>query len=281
MKFILLSKDEGKREITKPDDYLASLKPFERGLKIGKRNDVTMDTFTEHLSNCVLEWTIQETEKINKALSKLAEILEKYPITAPETVFLIKTNGKDEWNSAYTRENCIYMPEKKLRDYTDRKLLSLLAHEFFHCFSRLNPETRERLYALLEFYPYKEVIPQKELTATLVNPDAMTPVYTLIESKGRIIKVCPFIFVKKEGIDDSMDIFDNIRIDFYWPEEKADASEIMAKYTEKLCINTTDYQHPEETLAENFAHLITENKTIQNKDLINNIETIILEAENA
>jgi len=63
----------------------------------------------------------------------------------------VKTTGEEEFNSAYTRNRSIALPESFTLATDERRDFFLLAHELFHVLSRENPGQRHALYALLGF----------------------------------------------------------------------------------------------------------------------------------
>ncbi|WDV46432.1 hypothetical protein PV797_01745 [Clostridiaceae bacterium M8S5] len=280
MDFIVLNQSKGKEKIGVVDDYLTAMKPFEKALKMDTNNNVNLNQFIEFLKENVCEWSKDEKNKLKTCLDKLKGKLGEIGINMNKNVYIIKTSGREEFNSAYTRENMIILPQKKINYDIDR-LYGLLAHEFFHVYSRLNEIKRAKLYKLLDFDIINSIdIPTDVKAYTLVNPDAMATVSVKVKYNNSQVKVCPLIMIKGKNIDVNKDISKSLRIRLYIIDsgEVVDAQNVSG-YIEKVSINTDDIQHPEETLAENFTLILTKYNIAENKELLEGMLKIMREPD--
>lgn len=278
IEFIVLGKVDGKEKIRIIDDYLKAMKQFERSLKMGVDTNITLDEFRTFLKENVCEWTNEEKRKLNYSINKLKSQLKALNIFSPNKIYIIKTSGKEEWNSAYTRNNLILLPEKKISSYSYEGLFELLSHEFFHIYSRFNKNNRKRLYELLSFkFIEDNVIPDEIKELCLVNPDALQEVYIEVSYKNKLVKVSPLIMIKSKNVDDTKDILESIKIKLFVIDsgDIIDAEEIN-EYIEKISVNTNNIQHPEETLAENFTYLLTEKYDIPNNNFLEKMKKILM-----
>lgn len=278
IEFIISNKVEGKEKISIIDDYLITMKPFERSLKMGVSYNITLEKFVTFLKENVCKWTNEEKRKLNYSIDKLKSRLEEFNIFTPNKIYIIKTSGKEEWNSAYTRNNLILLPEKKIANYSYEGLFELLSHEFFHIYSRCNKNNRKRLYELLGFkFIESSVIPREIKEFSIVNPDALQEVYTEVKYKNKIVKVSPLIMIKNKNVDDTKDILESIKIKlFVFDSEDVINAEEINEYIKKTSVNTNNIQHPEETLAENFAYLLAEKHDIPNKNFLEEMKKILM-----
>lgn len=277
IQFIVLNKEDGKEKISIVDDYLKAMKPFERSLKMSVSDNITLEEFITFLKENVCEWTSEDKRKLNISISKLKSRLEELNISIPNQIYVVKTSGKEEWNSAYTKNNIIILPEKKIANYSDEGLLELLSHEFFHIYSRFNDIYRKKLYGLLGFrFIENNIIPIKIKELTIVNPDALQEVYTEVRYKNNIVKVSPLIMIKSNIVDNTKDILESLKIKlFIFNSEEVINAEEINEYVKKMCINTNNIQHPEEVLAENFTYLLVGKNDIPNTKFLEEIKMII------
>jgi len=273
-RFKILNTYDARNEISKIDDYLLKMKPVERRLKCKANQDVELDQFVLFLRDCVLEPTKENHNKLTIAINQLKRLVEKYNLHTPSVINIIKTDGRDEWNSAYTRGNSIVLPSKKLDFYSEEDLVKLLVHEYFHVISRFNPGLRRNLYGLLGFVEIEDgLVPSSIMDRTLNNPDAL--ILTGIANEKNQLEV-PLITIKSDNVDDTKDILESIRIEVYLEGEKklVDIEEAPVVKS-SLMINVSHIQHPEETLAENFTHLLAQSGEIENTKLLNQMSKIL------
>jgi len=275
--FKILDRSCARAHLGKVDAYLTEMKPIERSLKMGLSRNVSLDEFVSFTEDCVCDWTDEEREKVRNAAEKLSDCLSTYNVNELKIINIIKSNGKEEWNSAYTRGNSIILPVKKVAKYSDEKMFELLAHEFFHIYSRYNTEKRRSLYKLLEFdIAHVFSVPREIKALTLVNPDAMEVVYTEILLEEEFVTAIPLIMIDGDNVDDSKDILSSIKIKLYLFESgKLVNANDVPEFIKKLKVNIDHIQHPEETLAENFTYLMTKNRDLEYSDLLDEIERIM------
>lgn len=274
IKFNLLSRELGKRVLSTTDNYIESMNSFERRIKFDREGDIDKKEYLEVLDSCVMDFTHGDRDKLAYGIKKLSSQLRELGIGYPESVNIIRTDGRDEWNSAYTRGNNIILPTKKL-EYGIEELYELLVHEFFHVYSRFNPEIREKLYNLLGFEVIsKSNVPEKILKQTLTNPDAMTTV-AMSNCNGENMTMLIPLITADNGVDSNQDIMKSIRVRVYNSrEEKLYDIDEVGNMKKVLATNNVGVQHPEETLAENFTFLLA-NKPVCDKEFLTAISVII------
>lgn len=153
-KFVFAQPKLARAIVCKADDYILAMHPFERALAMGSAEPVSQDAYLRFLAGNVLAWTGDEREKLTTAMRILGAWLDGCRINAMGCLVLVKTTGKEMYNCAYTRSNAFILPEGKLQTYSDPDALAeLLAHEYFHIFTRTFPGLRSELYRLIGFHP--------------------------------------------------------------------------------------------------------------------------------
>ena len=127
------------------------------------------------ISEQVREWTDEEKGRVNHIINALSGNIERqgYKLSFPDTVFMIKTNAKEESGAAgYTRANYIVLKDN-IMNIPYNRLRKTVAHELFHVLSRNDSLLRRRLYDAIGFTVCNEVMYPPELKAyRMSNPDA-------------------------------------------------------------------------------------------------------------
>lgn len=166
--------EEGRELLGRHDIYVRSLGPLEMQIRLRSAEPVDIETFIQHVQEQVLPWEEEELARMVPVAKSLAEKLSEYEIPLPESMYLIRTTGKDESDAAYTRGAAIVLPRRR-RPLKPQSLERLLAHELFHVLSRHNPELRQRLYAIIGFQPCNSIeLPESIAPRRITNPDAPT-----------------------------------------------------------------------------------------------------------
>lgn len=165
--------DEGRSLLTKRDDFVARLSPFDRAARVQIDKDVTEREFLRFVAGSVRAWTAEERTVVESAWSSLKPKLDEMALPFPETVYFIKTSGAEEGGQEYTRGNSIVLPESALSPQRRPSLNATIAHELFHVLSRNAPELRDKLYAVIGFQPCGEIeFPPPLASRKLTDPDA-------------------------------------------------------------------------------------------------------------
>lgn len=191
--------DTAARLLTTPDAYIAAQSPFDRSARLGLPQaslEVTPQLFLDYLSTQVLGWSGDEIASLTRIMVRVKPVLAGIDAALPETVWLVKTTGREEGAAAYTRRtDTIVLPAGKVASlYTpppggdalhpgqsDGYLAGIVTHEFFHILSKNNPDWRGRLYGLVHYrllpnaielpdHPWADGLSMRALAIT--NPDA-------------------------------------------------------------------------------------------------------------
>lgn len=265
------SVQEGQAILGTEDDYIKNMTDFEKCLKMNVRTISETGIYLNFLKSCVLQWNDYEIDKIKWSVESAEKRLINYDLDMKEPIVFIKTNGKEEWNSAYTRCNSIILPENKLQKYEGIKLERLFIHEFFHVISRKNPVLRNKMYEVIGYYEGDEIkVPNELISRKLTNPDAIyNKYYITLKYNGESINVMPIVLLgeNRENIDCSKDILSSISVKMLVVDESFnvvynEGSPLCLGFDEikglsdKIGSNMSYIDQPDEILSEYFTDIV-------------------------
>lgn len=226
----------------------------------------------------------------------MKEIIDNLGIALKEEIILVKTNGRDEWNSAYTRCSAIFLPSKKIKSYDEKRLVRFLLHEFFHVFFRARKDLQKYFYEVIGFKLINEIeLPEDLKNRKLTNPDGPF-INSCIEVKyeNNLINTVPIILLKGDhtNVNSSKDILKSITVKLLVIEYEKDkwnvkminekpllidASQVKG-FFEKVGENTTDIIDPDEILAENFVFLAFNERNVPSVNILDGLENVLKNA---
>jgi hypothetical protein len=298
-KFTFATLEDATAIISRPDDYILSMHPFERALIMQSSDVVSQDAYLTSLGEHVLAWSEDECDKLKNAFTVLDAWLGKHCINAVDLLVLIKTTGHEMWNSAYTRSNAIILPEGKLHAYPDPVALArLLAHEYFHILSRYSPRLRTDLYRLIGFHPLdgeRFALPDIITRRKLTNPDAPHhDYYACLSFQGKPIRVIPITMLKQRvaTVDAAQDILNSVMTRLLVVGRPSGQWTIQWQHGRPYCLDlqqVTGWREylgdgaetvfdPEEILADCFVRLLTDKENRSAPEIRNKM--IVLLADN-
>ena len=286
MDFKFLNIVEAKRIITKRDEFIQSLSPFDKAARLKTENSISEGEFLNFISRQTLDWGSFECSNVDSILESILLKIEQYPLEFPKKISLIKTTGKEEGYAAYCRENAIIIPQTLVN--MPYQLKNLLTHELFHIYSKNNLEKRKELYQIVGFFECPDLkFPEELSELKITNPDApLNNIYF----KNDKANVMPILFsnepysLKKGG-----ELFAYLQFRLIRVELKQDCSEPIYKnkklqlycvedfpsYIQKIGMNTDYVIHPEEILAENFVLLINNSRYVRSPEILEKMESTI------
>ncbi|CAF4120157.1 unnamed protein product [Rotaria sordida] len=149
----LISGQQAIEELQKTDDYIANFSPFDLESRLNLSSPTIQDYF-KLIAKQILAWDEETSqvmasciEFINTTCSEQLNLL-----TYPPQIYVVLTNGKDENNAAYCRnENVIIIP---LRIVLGGHMCKIFVHELFHIWSKwhTNLTIRDELYTSIGYY---------------------------------------------------------------------------------------------------------------------------------
>jgi hypothetical protein len=269
-KIHLASVEEGREILTRRDDFIRALSPFDRAVRLKRRRAVPEREFLAYISKQVLPFSEKERERLKAAFQSLREKTSGFRYKLPSTITIVKTTGNEEAGAAYCRGNAIVFPASML-NRPGSSLERTALHELFHIVTRNNPDLRKSLYGVLGFLPCNEIeVPGELKEIKITNPDAArNNFYIELEYGGRKVPVIPILLSSSKNYEGG-NLFRYLRLKFLvlgkkgsrWVPLYRDGKawllegEVMPSYLARIGSNTSYIIHPEETLAENFILLV-------------------------
>ena len=282
---------EAKAHLAKRDVYIEGLSPFERAAKTKQAGPVSTGQFIEFIQGQALEWDDADKAKLREVIAAAKPKLAKFAKHLPRRITLIKTTGNDEGGAPYTRGTSIILPKRRAGQ-SAKGLERLFYHEMFHIISRGNAKLRDKLYRVIGYEKCGVVsLPGDMMPRRLSNPDA-----PVVEHCIRITKdaesywVAPVLFSRTSKYDPETGgtFFRYLEFRLMAIDRKSakailkDGKPILLKpdavegFYEQIGRNTGYIIHPEETLANNFVHLMTGKQGLKNPEIPEKIEQLLL-----
>jgi hypothetical protein len=275
---------EGKTILLADDAFTGALSRFDLQSRLKSAGDVTLDDWKKSVAEQVLGWDEPQTKAVTESIGRLSKRLEGYHLPLPKEILLVRTTGQEEGNAAYTRGTSIILPDKVLA-YPPTQLDRLLAHELFHVLSRHDGALRQRLYRVIGF----EVCDPIELPVSLAprkitNPDAplIDCTIELKTADGKTVTGAPVLYASVKEYDAARggSFFQYLTFRLLVVErdraqpgrwrpmllESGEPIVIDAKkepaFYDKIGKNTNYVIHPDEILADNFVHVVMEDRDL-------------------
>lgn len=293
--FAFATIEEGKKVLKEQDDFVSRLSPFDRAARMKTDQEVSEAAYLEFVGRNVLDWRPEEKAAVQSALAEIQPKLDELSLSFPRTIYFVKTTGKEEGGAEYTRGNAIVLPPAVLEKSKQASLPALIAHELFHIFSRYNPETRDKLYALIGFQACGEIaFPPALAPVKLTDPDAPRNDHCIqLKTGGGNIWAIPILFSQSPHYDVQKggEFFEYLQVRLLVVERKQAAISGLATYDpahpkllafdqvsgfyEQVGRNTEYIIHPEEILADNFSLLVMQKKDVRSPDLLQKIDSVL------
>ena len=209
----------------------------------------------------------------------------------PRRIDLIKTTGNDEGGAPYTRGTSIILPKRRTGQ-SAKGLERLFYHELFHIISRGNPTLRDELYKVIGYKKCGVVsLPGEMMPRRISNPDAPEEEHCIRVSKdGEPLWCAPVLFSRTAKYDPETGgtFFRYLEFRLMVIDRKTakatlkDGKPLLLKpdavegFYEQIGRNTGYIIHPEETLANNFVHLMLKRQKLANPEIPGKIEALLL-----
>ena len=281
---------EAKARLAERDVYVKNLSAFERAAKIKKGGPVSTDEYLAFIQNQALEWSNADRKKLALVIAEVKPKLAKFANYLPERIRLIKTTGNDEGAAPYTRGASIVLPERFIRQSVN-SLERLFYHELFHIASRGNPKLRDELYAIIGYEKCGPIsLPDEMMPRRISNPDAPVIEHCIRVSKDGELRWCaPVLFSRKSKYDPKTGgtFFRYLQFRLMVIDRKTSKAilkdgkpilwnhQTVEGFFEQIGRNTDYVIHPEETLANNFIHLMSEKQNLKNPEIPKKIEAVL------
>jgi hypothetical protein len=289
--FKFASASEGRALLSARDEFIEQMGPFDRAFRMRADGEVSESEYLSVIAQSVLEWQSEEKRTVECALEQLGPALSRLypPLEAP--IHLVKTTGRGEL-APYTRGNAIVLPVTALASSQGR-LRWILAHEFFHVFSRNNPKLRNALYEAIGFRHCGKVeVPAALRSRMLTNPDAPKSEHCIrVTFSGKEVWAVPIthaprydkasrqeliwlldltlLLVEKDGVSGIARPILNAG------EPSWVSVEQVSGFFEQIGRNTSYIIHPEEILADNATLLTLGQRNVPSPEILSRIAALL------
>jgi hypothetical protein len=288
--------DEGRKILTTRDDFIRALSPFDRAARMKTDADVSEEAFLEFVGKNVLDWTDADKASVAPALERLKAPLERLALPWPKVIYLVKTTGNEEGQVPYTRGHALILPKREL---TPNRAMDprLISHELFHILSRSNPALRDRLYQAIGFVRCAEVeLPETLRSRKLTNPDAPTNDHCIrVRQADADVWAVPVLFSRaaKYDVNRGGEFFRYMQFQLLLVDRQGDPPAAKPMYAggqprlvdvtqvtgffEQVGRNTQYIIHPEEILADNFAELVMQDRSVPSPEILKKLQDALAE----
>ncbi len=248
------------------------------------RNTILKD-YKQFLQTDVAAFTPKEKELLTRVWKKVyADCQSIRKGLFPDAIPLVKTNANHYGPGVYyTREKGIVIPMNELYSGNEDGLYRVMLHELFHIWSRLHPQKRQALYALIGFDKLPVGINELQMEESLrqrilLNPDGIDFSYgiKLIKADGSLIEALPMIQANRADYStDQPSFFEYLSFQLF-PLQKTDqggykvvsqangdpVEELISStnFMEIISDNTGYIIHPDEIMADNFVLWVQKNR---------------------
>lgn len=295
IRFAFASVPEGVQLLRTRDDYVRRLSPFDRAARVKTDRAVSEEEYLAFVAKSVLPWQPREREKLDSVLRELQPRFAALSLRLPKAILLVKTTGDEEGGVGYTRGNAIFLPAAYLEMPSDR-LAWVISHEVFHVLMRQNADLRDRLYRIIGYEKTNEIeFPPSLARRKITNPDAPVINHRIrARLDDRPVWVVPVLFSDSEKYSPARGgtFFDYLQFRFMLVEESGPGGRAvpamrglepvlvrpdeLGGFLEQVGRNTNYLIHPEETLADNFALLVTGRTGMPNPEIPARIRDMIV-----
>jgi len=272
------------------------------------RNAILKD-YKQFLQTDVAAFTPKEKELLTRVWKKVytdCQSIRKGLF--PDAIPLVKTNANHYGPGVYyTREKGIIIPMNELYAGNEDGLYRVMLHELFHIWSRLHPQKRKALYALIGFDKLPVGIEELQMEESLrqrilLNPDGIDFSYgiKLIKADGALIEALPMIQANRADYSsDQASFFEYLSFQLF-PLQRTDqggykvvsqangdpVEELISStnFMEIISDNTGYIIHPDEIMADNFVLWVQKNRkdsplalslSPQGQQLLDRVNTVL------
>lgn len=290
------SVDEGRALLTRKDDFIARLSPFDRSARMKVARAVSEREFLDFVGKNVAAWTPSEAGAVEAAIKKIRPRLAEFALPLPPTIQFIKTTGVEEGGAAYTRADAIVLPQNEFAK-KDADLARLICHELFHVLTRENPALRDKLYNVIGFMKCDEVpFPPSLKARKITNPGApRNDHFIALKVDGEECLAVPILFSSADSYDPKRggEFFEYLEFEFliiarsvspHQLEPRMENAEPqflpmkkVSGFFEQVGKNTNYIIHPEEILAENFALLVLGEQNVPSPEILRKLKAELVQ----
>ena len=286
------SADESRLRLGTRDAFVAAMGAYDRSARTGRRGAVTEADYLAFAAGQALDWQPAEIARLSLSIARISEQLRPLKLPLPREVWLVKTTGREEAETPYTRGNSIMLPQQYM-DVAVEEIERVITHEIFHVISRHVPERRNALYAIVGFRDCGPLAWPPELEQRrITNPDAPDTRYCItLQRGGSPLTFYPVLFAKEEPFDPALPgnyldrmVFELLAVmgsGTKWTPGRAGTSLVLLdpgsvpEYFTAIGLNTRYIIHPEEILADNFVLLVRGERKVRTPRILDDLERVL------
>ena len=284
-----VSLDAATEILTNRDDFLVAQSPFDRAARLQTDRNVSEQEYRDFLGSNVTAWTTADTGRLAPMLDGIAKKLEPWHLPFPTNIPLIKTTGREEFGSFYTRGHAIVFPGNLVQTVKAETVI----HELFHVLSRQNPALQAQLYAVLGFSGINDVLaPAEYENRKVTNPDGVRNGWRIsVTNQDQNIAVVPTLYViagvPPSRLGNPLPYFRLMQVENdagRWSPVLVDGRPRLLRvnevtgYYEQVGRNTGYLIHPDEILADNFVLLINHATNVATPRIIDKMKRVFSSA---
>ena len=187
------------------DEFVATMGAYDRSARTGRRGAVAEGELLEFAAAQALDWQPAEIARLTLSIARISEQMRPLKLPLPKDVWLVKTTGREEADTPYTRGNAIILTQQYLSVATE-EIERVITHELFHVISRHAVERRNDLYAIVGFRDCGPLAWPAELEPRrITNPDAPDNRYCItLQRAGSPLTFYPVLFAKEAAFDPAL-----------------------------------------------------------------------------
>jgi len=289
--FKFASAAEGRALLSARDEFIEQMSPFDRAFRLRADRDVSESEYLAVIAQSVLEWESEEKRRVECALQTIGPALSRLYPPLGASIQLVKTTGRGEL-APYTRGNAIVLPMTALAS-SQRALRWILAHEFFHVFSRNNPRLRNALYEAIGFHHCGKVeVPAALRSRMLTNPDAPRSEHCIrVTYSGRPVWVVPITHAPRYDKASRQELIGLVDLTLLLVEKDSVSGvarpivgagepswvgvDRVRGFFEQIGRNTGYIVHPEEILADNATLLTLGQRNVASPEILSRTAALL------
>lgn len=274
--FRVASANEAIDIVTADDAYMRGLTPADLSIRLQLRDGGAPAQLKAQYAAGVTVWSEAETARLTALVEREREKIATLAAWLPDTVLFIKGSRAIDGGLPHTRANAIVFGPTL--PASEEGLASLFYHELFHILSRhVSATARESLYGIVGFERCASVTLPPSLRARGVsNPDVEDGAFTVQVEGGPegTLDLMPYLTANPERFDPAKPVFQSyFQLVFLnmkrGPRDSCalvqatgatsifPPAAVQAALFKRTGRNTNYVFHAEETLADNFAFLMT------------------------
>lgn len=289
---VLATVAQARDALSYDDAFTKALSRFDLESRLQTADRATVAAWKAMVVGQLRPWEPSDRDRLLRVAENLSQKLRPFRLPLPKQILLIHTTGKEEGHAAYCRGAAIVLPDKMLAQ-NDAKLERLLAHELFHVLSNQNAKLRFELYAIIGFQP----MPPLELPPTLrdrkiTNPDApRLDAWIELELDGKKVPAAPILYASAEQYEPASNrtFFDYLTFRLLVLHREGDTFSLATEAGEPILLdprsqesymaqigrNTNYIIHPDEILADNFAHLVLGQQPLATPRIVQDMRRVL------